>query len=208
MASARPANNPANNPWDVPAPTDPARQAAGNGTYTPGRSDWQLVRELRHEATTLLADAMNAETLDEVTRQQRGRSIIAEIIKRRVSSDISSGREPWSPDQRNWLRKALDDALFGLGRFQPLVWTAGRREHHHHRPQQRVARAHRRQPRTRRAVADSDEELIEFLRWVANRSGPRQRAALQRGGSQAAPPLAWTSGTGDPAELAWPPRPG
>jgi pilus assembly protein CpaF len=188
------------NSWDVSElPTEPVAGATETGAYVPNRADWQLVRDLRLEATNLLADAMNAEILDAVGRQQRGRSIIAEIIKQGVSTDISSGREPWPVQQRNWLRKALDDALFKLGRFQPLldrddveniiitgynnVWldlTDGSLE-----------RAH--------AVADSDEELIDFLRFVANRFQPQDN---ERPFNEAVPKLhlslSWTGENGEP----------
>lgn len=168
--------------------------------YVPTRDDWHLVRELRLEATTRIADAMNAEALDQVGRQQRGRSIIAEIIKQRVSTDISSGREPWAEEKRTWLRKALDDALFKLGRFQPLldrddveniiitgydhVWLDlidGSRE-----------RAH--------PVADSDEELIDFLRYVANRFQPQDS---EKPFNEAVPKLhlslSWNDESGKPS---------
>jgi len=201
------------NGWDLTAPpTRPAPGTTETGTHAhtgadcqPGDcqlgdwqlADWQLVRDLREEATNLLADAMNAELLDEVGRQQRGGSIIAEIIKQRVSTDISAGREPWPPAQRTWLRKALDDALFKLGRLQPLldrtdveniiitghnnVWldlTDGSLE--------------RAQP-----VADSDEELIDFLRFVANRFQPQDN---ERPFNEAVPKLhlslSWTTADG------------
>lgn len=187
--------------WEVSAmATGPADQSSGASAYTPGRSDWQLVRELRQEATTLLADAMNAEILDQVAREQRGRSIIAEIIKQRVSGDISSGREPWSNEQRAWLRKALDDALFKLGRFQPLldrqdvenIIITGYNNVWLDLIDGSLERAH--------AVADSDEELIEFLRWVANRFRPQDS---ERPFNEAVPKLhlslSWTSDTGQAA---------
>jgi pilus assembly protein CpaF len=181
--------------WDV-GPTAAARDAS---TYVPTRDDWQLVRDLLLEATNLLADAMNAELLDEDGRQHRGRSIITEIIKQRVSADISAGREPWPDNQRTWLRRALDDGLFKLGRLQPLldrddveniiitgcdhVWldlTDGSLE-----------RAH--------PVADTDEELIDFLRFVANRFQPKDN---ERPFNEAVPKLhlslSWTTETGAP----------
>jgi Flp pilus assembly CpaF family ATPase len=185
-------------PWDVPGL--PAQQPADQaGAYQPGRADWQLVRELRLEATTRLAEAINAEALDAGARQQRGRSIIADIIKQRVSSDISAGREPWEKTQRDWLRKALDDALFKLGRLQPLldrddvenIIITGHNTVWLDLIDGSLERAH--------AVADSDEELIEFLRWVANRFRPQDN---ERPFNESVPKLhlslAWNDDNGEP----------
>ena len=188
-------------PWDAPGlPAQHTDQNADQGdSYQPGRGDWQLVRELRLEATTRLAEAINAEALDAGARQQRGRSIIADIIKQRVSSDISAGREPWEKKQRDWLRKALDDALFKLGRLQPLldrddvenIIITGHNTVWLDLIDGSLERAH--------AVADSDEELIEFLRWVANRFRPQDN---ERPFNESVPKLhlslAWNDDHGEP----------
>jgi pilus assembly protein CpaF len=188
------------NPWDPTAlPTFAADHTVGHGTFVPDRADWQLLRDLRLEATTRLADAMNVEVLDEVARQQRGRSIIADVIKQRVSNDISSGREPWPVQQRNWLRQALDDALFKLGRLQPLldrddvenIIITGYNNVWLDLIDGSLERAD--------AVADSDQELIDFLRFVANRFQPQDN---ERPFNEAVPKLhlslSWTTERGEP----------
>ena len=50
-----------------------------------------------------------------------GLDVIEELIKSEAETLVSTGRPPWSRKQEKALKSALEAALFGLGRLQPLV---------------------------------------------------------------------------------------
>ncbi len=144
------------------------RPASGQGS---DGIDWALVAALRTAASQRLMAALDADPhLGRDAQQELGRRIIAELLDDEVTRQARSGRgaiDRWSQER---LAQAVFDALFRLGRLQPLVddpgvenvtilgcdevwleYADGRLE---------------RGP----AVADSDQDLIDFLVFLASRS--------------------------------------
>ena len=85
--------------------------------------DWDQIAALRSQASDQLTAALEAAAgrLDEQARRQLGRSIIQELLTEEVAEQVEHGRPGWSVVEQNDLARVLFDALFGLGRLQPLV---------------------------------------------------------------------------------------
>jgi pilus assembly protein CpaF len=85
--------------------------------------DWELVAQYRGEVSSRLTARLEKEggRITDETREQLGVEIIEELLKAETEGLVSAGRQPWPPNQEKALKDALFNALFGLGRLQPLV---------------------------------------------------------------------------------------
>ncbi len=160
-----------------------AAGAAGNGTvpfgvasYDARAVDWGLVRTFRQRASQKLAEQLRARPgVDEEDRRELGRSIVRGLLEDHARADVLGGASLMDLEDEQALAAAIFDSLFGLGRLQPLVdlpdvenieitghdrvlllYADGRRE-------------------IGPPVADSDEELIEFLAFLAAQRGGGER---------------------------------
>ena len=160
-------------PWAASADAGPAA-AARRGT---SEVDWAQVRAFRQSAAELLtAQLRDRPGLDEPARREIGRSLIVAMLRDHADTLLAEGGQPPTPAEEHALAGAIFDALFGLGRLQSLVddpdvenieitgfdqvylvYADGRIE---------IAPP----------VADSDEELIETLAFLAARTGGNERA--------------------------------
>ena len=148
--------------------------------------DWGLVAALRSQASEQLSQAVAADRgrLDRAAQQELGRSIVLDLIEAALAETVNAGRPAWSISQQNALARAVFDSLFRLGRLQPLV-DDDRVENiiitgHDNVVLELIDGSQIDAP----AVADSDEELIDFLVFLASRS-----EVNARGFSEAQPRL-------------------
>jgi pilus assembly protein CpaF len=108
--------------------------------------------------------------LDRKAQQEIGRAIIVDLLQAEAQERLSAGLGAWSMLEQDSVAKAVFDALFGLGRLQPLV-DDDRIEniiitgHDTVRLELTDGTIISGEP-----VADSDSELIEFLVFLASRS--------------------------------------
>ncbi len=156
-----------------------ARLAPAEPTASPDRTvsaagavDWAQVRAFRQQAAELLtAQLRDRSGLDEPARREIGRSLIVAMLRDHADNLLAEGAAAPNAAQEQALAGAIFDALFGLGRLQPLVddpdvenvEITGCDRVHLVYGDGRV--------RPGPAVADSDEELIETLAFLAARSG-------------------------------------
>ncbi|QAY64842.1 CpaF family protein [Xylanimonas allomyrinae] len=166
--------------------------------------DWRLVATLRARASDLLSQATAGERLDKENEEQLGRSIVLDLIEAAMAEDANTGRPVWSPARQRATANAVFDSLFRLGRLQPLV-DDDRVENiiitgYDHVVLDLVDGSRTDGP----PVADSDEELLTFLQFLASRSEVNARPF-----SEAAPSLHLRlDGGARLAALAWvTPRP-
>jgi len=162
-------------PLDPPADAGPAAGV-----------DWSLVAALRAQASEQLSQAVAADRarLDKAAQEELGRSIVLDLIEATVADRVNAGNTAWSTGQQDGLARAVFDALFRLGRLQPLVDNddveniiiAG----HDNVLLELIDGSLVDGP----PVADSDEELIDFLVFLASRS-----EVNARGFSEAQPRL-------------------
>jgi pilus assembly protein CpaF len=134
--------------------------------------DWSLVARLRAQASERLSASLGDEQghLDREAQQEIGRSIIVDLLQTEAQEHLSAGLGSWSILEQDAVAKAVFDALFGLGRLQPLV-DDDRIEniiitgHDTVRLELTDGTILPGEP-----VADSEQELIEFLVFLASRS--------------------------------------
>ncbi len=159
------------------APRNSTHVGSRRGGHVGSSIDWKQVALFRSQAS----DRLSAATTDERGRdpemdKELGRSIIQELLQAEAAERLSNGESCLDPGRAGRARPG------GLQRaVRPRPASAARRrrhgrEHHHRRCRQRVDREDRRHTRRAAPVADSDEELLDFLAFIASRSEVNARA--------------------------------
>ncbi|NLD78532.1 MAG: CpaF family protein [Acidimicrobiales bacterium] len=155
--------------------------------------DWGLVAAFRTMVANRLTQALGANWRaraaadpsaarrsgggdgDRVEQERVGREIIADLLRDHAAESVAKGDPRWTPTEQAVLGQAVFDAVFRLGRLQPLV-DDDRVENIFILGHQRVLLELTDGTRIPGPpVADSDEELIDFLRFLANRSESNPR---------------------------------
>ncbi len=88
-----------------------------------GVVDWETVAQFRTEASARLTSRLEKQgaRISDEEREQIGIAVIAELIQAESEDRVSAGQPGWTREEEKALSKALKDAIFGLGRLQPLV---------------------------------------------------------------------------------------
>lgn len=158
--------------WDGQAGAAVGPQWAPHAGGRGGELDWSLVAAFRSQASDQLTAALGTDwgRMTKAEQEQLGGSIIAELLEAAAAENLSEGAQPWTMVEQGAMAEAVFNALFRLGRLQPLVDDdqveniiisgAGRVL------LELVDGTLVPGP----AVADSDQELIDFLVFVASRS--------------------------------------
>lgn len=148
--------------------------------------DWSLVGALRAQASEQLSQAVAADRgrLDKAAQEELGRAIVLDLIESTVADRVNADGTALSLGEQDGLARAAFDSLFRLGRLQPLV-DDDRLENiiiagHDNVMLELTDGSLVEGP----DVADSDEELIDFLVFLASRS-----EVNARGFSEAQPRL-------------------
>ncbi|MCL2471080.1 MAG: CpaF/VirB11 family protein [Propionibacteriaceae bacterium] len=138
--------------------------------------DWGIVAQMRTAASARLSNRIGSDHVDTVDQQHLGRIIIADLLDERASEAIAQGLPGWDPTIQARMGQAVFDSLFRLGRLQTLVddesieniiisgadnvWIETSSGSMVKGP----------------PVADSDQELIDFLSFIAARSEVNERS--------------------------------
>jgi len=145
---------------------------AARGRGSEAGLDWSLVAAFRAQASNVLTSRLGADRarLSMEAQRELGRSIIVELLQATAAEDLSAGRTTVSVGEQDALARAVFDAVFGLGRLQPLV-DDDRIENiiitgAEHVTLELIDGTVTPGP----PVADSDAELIDFLVFLASRS--------------------------------------
>ena len=169
----------------IPPTSSEGFQTTGSGVENV-QVDWALVGSLRAQASEQLSQAVAADRgrLDRAAQEELGRSIVLDLIESSGADAVNAGGTAWPMAQQGALARAVFDSLFRLGRLQPLV-DDDRIENiiisgHDNVHLELIDGSLIPGP----AVADSDEELIDFLVFLASRS-----EVNARGFSEAQPRL-------------------
>lgn len=158
----------------LPSPPEhPEEERSASATV-----DWTVVADLRQQASEQIARAEQADGApsDKADQRQRGLAMVMDLVATANAERVDAGSPGWTPDEVRAMTRAVRDSLFGLGRLQPLVdrpdveniEIAG----HDNVRLQLLDGTYERGP----AVADSDEELVDFLVFLASRSETSTRA--------------------------------
>lgn len=143
-----------------------------------GTVDWSLVAALRAQASDRLSQSIAGERarLDRISQEELGRSIVLDLVESAMAEAVNQGTPAWSAPTQAALARAVFNSLFRLGRLQPLV-DDDRIENiiiagHDNVRLELVDGSVVPGP----PVADSDEELIDFLVFLASRSEVNARS--------------------------------
>jgi type IV secretory pathway ATPase VirB11/archaellum biosynthesis ATPase len=140
--------------------------------------DWAQVVDLRRRASEIITDEAaeyarsTGRPLAGEDRLLLGRSIIRRVVGDHVRSLHRSGAELWSPAQEEAYVGAVEDAVFGYGRLQPLLEMPDVENIEIHGWDSVVIQYGDGRRRPMPPVADSDAELIEAVRFLAQNSEP------------------------------------
>ncbi|WP_420176961.1 CpaF family protein [Luteococcus sp. OSA5] len=140
--------------------------------------DWSVVVLLRRRASEQISDTgdlwarEHGRAMQPEDRRMMGRSIIRQVVRAHAEELARQGQALWPIELEQACATAVEDAIFGYGRLQPLFeipdaenieihgWDCvvvqygdGRREEHP-------------------PVADSDEELVEAIRFLGESASP------------------------------------
>ena len=143
----------------------------------PAGVDWQQVAMLRAQASDQLTAALGEERgMDPDTERELGRTIIQELLQTTAADRLHDGESAWSMEEQDAMAVAVYNALFGLGRLQPLVdddsveniIITGAQNVWVEKVDGTLVKSD--------PVADSDQELLDFLSFVASRSEVNARS--------------------------------
>ena len=143
--------------------------------------DWSMVARLRGEASAALTDAIGeVPGMPRGEQEDLGREIIERLLDGDDATSVAERGQARTLLERRLLAEAVFDALFRLGRLQPLlddplvenVMITGFDRVVVERADGTLLEAD--------PVADSDEELLDFLQFVAARAeNPRPFSSAQ-----------------------------
>jgi pilus assembly protein CpaF len=140
--------------------------------------DWAQVVELRRRASEIITDeaeeyaTSSGRPLASEDRLLLGRSIIRSIVADHVRSLHRSGAELWSPAQEEAYVTAVENAVFGYGRLQPLLEMPDVENIEIHGWNSVVVQYGDGRRKQMPPVADSDAELVEAIRFLGQNSEP------------------------------------
>jgi type IV secretory pathway ATPase VirB11/archaellum biosynthesis ATPase len=140
--------------------------------------DWRQVAELRRRASEIITEEGEQQQragggpLAADDRLLLSRSVIRRVVGDHVRALHRAGAELWSPVQEQTYVRAVEDAILGYGRLQPLLELPAVENIEIHGwdsvfVQYGDGRRERMPP-----VADSDDELVEAVRFLGQNGLP------------------------------------
>jgi Flp pilus assembly CpaF family ATPase len=155
--------------------TVPADAAAPR--FDDAQLDWSLVAAFRNRVSKQLSEVTQArDTMTADAQRELGRSIISELLHTTAQDDLNTGRATWSLPEQQHMSEAVFNAVFGLGRLQPLV-DADHIENieimgnESSLLEDTEGNLHQGPP-----VAETDDELTDFLAFLASHSEANERS--------------------------------
>jgi pilus assembly protein CpaF len=140
--------------------------------------DWSQVVDLRRRVSEMITDEAeeyaksSGSALTSADRLLLGRSIIRRVIADHVRSLHRGGSELWSPAREEAYVTAVENAVFGYGRLQPLLELPDVENIEIHGSNSVVVQYGDGRRKRMSPVADSDAELIEAIRFLGQNSEP------------------------------------
>ena len=155
-----------------------AAQVADRISQTIDDVDWGEVVDLRRRASAMITDdaeklhRQSGRTLSRDDRVLMGRAVIRRVVADHVRSLHHDGADLWSTGKELAYVQAVEDAVFGYGRLQPLLQLPSVENIEIHGCDSVVVQYGDGRRRTMPPVADSDEELVEAIRFLGQNSHP------------------------------------
>ena len=139
--------------------------------------DWSLVVTLRRQASDEVAGAAQAHVertgmpLGDADRRLMARSVLRQVVREHAEERSQLG-DLWTVDREQRYTAALEDAIFGFGRMQPLFTLPDAENIEIHGYDSVVAQYCDGHREVLPPVADSDEELVEAVRFLGESVTP------------------------------------
>lgn len=172
-------------PWydeflKTPAVTTPAVTLEDNPIRGSGHQDvdWGQVVALRQAASELITEetqAFIAETGRPMPAEDRllmGRALIRRVVHDHVRALHREGAALWSTETEWSYIQVVEDSVFGYGRLQPLLDLRGAENIEIHGWDSVVVQYGDGRRERHAPVADSDEELVDAIRFLGENSQP------------------------------------
>jgi Flp pilus assembly CpaF family ATPase len=172
MTMTRPTSIPGSPQGLTGVDTAPPSQAGARSTIDHG-----LVADVRREVSDSLALRLReAPVNDPRARRELARSLLAAVLAERSRERVHAGLPPWSVQHEFAIADGVMDAIFGMGRLQPLIDdpSVENIEVNGH-DQVWIAYADGREVRGE-PVASSDAELIDLVQALVTRTGQAERS--------------------------------
>ncbi len=138
--------------------------------------DWELVVALRRTASDQisrrLAELADQPPLSAVDRRLLGRSVVRTVVAQHAERLSADGAALWPVETETAYAHAIESAIFGYGRLQPLFEIAEAENIEIHGCESVVVQYADGRRRTHPPVADSDEELVEAIRFLGESASP------------------------------------
>ncbi|HZA73459.1 MAG TPA: CpaF/VirB11 family protein [Propionibacteriaceae bacterium] len=145
---------------------------------SPSGLDWAQVVELRRRASEAITEEAahqlrtTGRPLTGDDRLLMGRATIRRVVGDHVRALHRDGAELWSPSQEQAYVTAVEDAVFGYGRLQPLLQLPDVENIEIHGWNSVMVQYGDGRRESMPPVADSDEELVEAIRFLGQNSEP------------------------------------
>lgn len=142
------------------------------------RVDWSLVVALRRRASALItarateASEDGSNPLSAMDRRLLGRSVVRTVVAEHAARLGADGSALWPVETERAYALAVEDAIFGYGRLQPLFELPGAENIEIHGCDSVVVQYSDGSRTQHPPVADSDEELIEAIRFLGESVSP------------------------------------
>jgi pilus assembly protein CpaF len=140
--------------------------------------DWDQVVELRRRASAAITER-SEDQLRELGRPLTGddrllmgRAIIARVVADHVRALHREGADLWSTAREQAYAQAVENAVFGYGRLQPLLEMPAVENIEIHGCDSVVVQYGDGRRERMPAVAGSDEELVEAIRFLGQNAEP------------------------------------
>lgn len=155
----------------VEVPHTPAR------ALVPERVDWGLVVALRRRASELIADERGQHLervgtpMGDTDMRLVGRSVVRRVVREHAHEQSRLG-ELWPIEREREYARTVENAIFGYGRMQPLFEIPDAENIEIHGCDSVVVQYGDGRREELPPVADSDEELVEAVRFLGESVTP------------------------------------
>jgi Flp pilus assembly CpaF family ATPase len=136
-----------------------------------------VVAEVRREVSDALALSLRQSPVSDPNhRRELARALLANVLIARSRERVLAGLPPWSVDDEFALADSVMNAIFGMGRLQPLIDDPSvENVEVNGYDQVWIGHADGREVRGE-PVAASDAELVELVQALATRTGQAERS--------------------------------
>lgn len=159
-------------------PTEPVRSVTTEPVGARSNPRWDEIVRLRREASDALTRRFeqwhdtHGTALSSSDRTMLGQTVVAEVVSARAAELARAGQALWTEADEAAHRQALFDSIFGYGRLQPLFDIDEAENIEIHGWDSVVVQYDDGRRAQHPAVADSDEELVEAVRFLGQSVDP------------------------------------